>query len=1010
MKDQLREMFQMDRGDLDFGIYRIMNQKRDEISRFLDEQLLPQVHDIMEEYQPISATKIQEELDKTLANLKDAGVDPEGAPKVKELRAKLSETVDINKLENEIYSDLYNFFKRYYSEGDFMSMRRYKEGVYALPYEGEEVKLYWANNDQYYIKTTEDLKHYSFKTVGGKKRVRFEVVAGSTETNNNKAAEEKKRRFILHADAPVKANGEELTICFEFRSDDFKRKQDDLNKETVEAIFNLAEATTFGLKDKAPTEKNPDRTLLEKHLTIYTAKNTFDYFIHKDLGKFLRQELDFYIKNEIMHLDDIENETAPKVENYLAKVKAMRKVDGKIIQFLAQLEDFQKKLWLKKKFVLETNYCITLDHIISSNIADKLLPIIAGNDAQRQEWVKLFAINELKGDLASAGYSIPLTIDFLKGNDKLLVDTKFFDTNFKYALLSVFDDLDEQINGILINSENFQALNLLQERYKEKVKCVYIDPPYNTGKDDFLYKDNYQSSSWITMMATRLTLAHNLLNHEAIHLSSISDKELGSLTALKKSIFGDKETLATFVWINDGNIDNQSKVKINHDYIVAFCKEERTFPRPLVIAPEIGEESKLYNDTIENSITKNGPANPPSVVTLPAGFPASFESGNINKRENKWPHLLDNVQVSSGKIISDVRAYSGWSSRSLLDAFIANNCMPIRDSNGLITSFKITSTGAIYDYKKRENQSHVLSVIRNVGTVKKTSIYLSNMGLSGISYPKPMELIKYLCSFSNDVKGVILDYFAGSGTTGHAVINLNREDGGSRKYILVEMGEYFDSVTKPRILKAAYSNEWKDGKPVTRDGVSQIIKYMTLEQYEDTLDNLGLSRSETQAALLKSNPQLNEQYMLGYMLDVESRGSQSLLNIDAFVDPFAYNMRITRNDDTQVVNVDLVETFNYLIGLTVRTIGRDDSGIVTVTGKNSLGENCLIIWRNVNEIDNTKLDTWFGKCYPSKDFDFDAIYVNGDNNLENMKRADDQWKVRLIEAEFKRLMFDVQDV
>lgn len=1022
LKEQLRMMFQLDRGDLDFGIYRIMNQKRGEITRFLDEQLLPQVHEILEGYQPVSTSATQDELNKLLTSLNDAGVDPETSPKVKELRAKLSQSVDINKLENEIYSDLYNFFRRYYSEGDFMSMRRYKEGVYALPYEGEEVKLHWANYDQYYIKTTEDLKNYSFKTAGGKKRVRFEVVAGSTETNNNKTAEGKECRFILHMDAPVKANGEELVIQFEYRplKDDEmlidakdKRKtkpQDDLNKEAAEIILNLAEATTFGLTDKAPSEKNADRTLLEKHLTNYTAKNTFDYFIHKDLDKFLRHELDFFIKNEIMHLDDIENETASKVETYLAKVKAMRKVAGKIIQFLAQLEDFQKKLWLKKKFVLETNYCVTLDHIIGSDVADELLPVIAANDAQREEWIKLFAIDELKGDLASVAYSNPLTIEFLKSHDKLLVDTKFFDTNFKYTLLSIFENLDEQTDGLLINSENFQALNLLQERYKEKVKCIYIDPPYNTEKKDFIYKDNYQNSSWIAMMASRLTLARNLLDQEGVHLSSISDKELSNLTALLKMIFGNKEALATFVWNNDGNIDNQSKVKINHEYIVGFCKEERKFPHPLVIAPDIGENSKLHNDTIENSITKNGPANPPSIVILPVGFPAAFDSGIINKREDKWPHLLDDIEVSSGKITSNVRAYSGWSSRNLLDDFIANNCVCVKDSKGLNTWFKITNTGAIYVYKERENQSHVLSVIRNVGTVKKTSIYLSNMGLPDFSYPKPIELVKYLCSFSNDSKSIVLDYFAGSGTTAHAVINLNREDKGKRKYILVEMGSYFDSVTHPRILKATYSNNWKDGKPLSQDGVSQVIKYMTLEQYEDTLDNLVLSKTETQTTLLDNNPTLNEQYMLGYMLDVESRGSQSLLDIDAFADPFAYKLRITRNDDTRVVNVDLIETFNYLLGLTIGSVYRDKSGVVTVTGKNSLGERCLIIWRNVNEIDNDKLDIWFDvKRHALKNFDFDTIYVNGDNNIENMKHTDDSWKVRMIEAEFKRLMFDVQD-
>ena len=150
--------------------------------------------------------------------------------------------------------------------------------------------------------------------------------------------------------------------------------------------------------------------------------------------------------------------------------------------------------------------------------------------------------------------------------------------------------------------------------------------------------------------------------------------------------------------------------------------------------------------------------------------------------------------------------------------------------------------------------------------------------------------------------------------------------------------------------------------------------------------------------------------MLGYMMEMESKGSASLLNIDSFADPFAYQLRITRDDDTQTVNVDLIETFNYLLGLTIRTIDRDKNGIVTVVGTNSLGENCLIIWRNVKDVDSAVLETWFSKRYSSKDFEFDAIYINGDNNIENLKVDGDLWKVRLIEAEFSRLMFDVQDV
>ncbi len=260
------------------------------------------------------------------------------------LRKQLAKHVDIGTLETEIYSDLYNFFSRYYDEGDFMALRRYKDGVYALPYAGEEVKLHWANHDQYYIKTAENFKYYCFTLKSGKK-VRFEVVTASTEQNNNKASNGKERRFHLHHtddNSTMFARDDAmLTIRFEYRLTDKAEKQDIINKDSVAKIFNYLPADyddyKADLQMLAPTDKDSERSFLAKHLDIYTAKNSFDYFIHKDLGGFLRRELDFYIKNEIMFLDDIENETAPKVSAYLGKIKAIRKVGHILIDFLYDL-------------------------------------------------------------------------------------------------------------------------------------------------------------------------------------------------------------------------------------------------------------------------------------------------------------------------------------------------------------------------------------------------------------------------------------------------------------------------------------------------------------------------------------------------------------------------------------------------------------------------------------------------------------------------------------------------
>jgi hypothetical protein len=185
LKALLRELFQMDQADLDFGLYRIMNAKRDEIEKFLEHDLLPQVRAELARHTSLDSGVKKSELDEAIENANRLGVNPDAVPKVQQLREELKQGADLDALENEVFSHLCNFFRRYYHQGDFLSLRRYKEGVYAIPYEGEEVKLCWANHDQYYIKSTEYLRNYTFR-LRDKRRVHFKVVEANTEANNNK--------------------------------------------------------------------------------------------------------------------------------------------------------------------------------------------------------------------------------------------------------------------------------------------------------------------------------------------------------------------------------------------------------------------------------------------------------------------------------------------------------------------------------------------------------------------------------------------------------------------------------------------------------------------------------------------------------------------------------------------------------------------------------------------------------------------------------------------------------
>lgn len=270
-------------------------------------------------------------------------------------------------------------------------------------------------------------------------------------------------------------------------------------------------------------------------------------------------------------------------------------------------------------------------------------------------------------------------------------------------------------------------------------------------------------------------------------------------------------------------------------------------------------------------------------------------------------------------------------------------------------------------------------------------------------------------------KTLALDFFAGSGTTGHAVINLNREDSGHRKYILIEQGEYFYTVLKPRIQKVVYSADWKDGKATApQTGVSHSFKVLKIESYEDTLNNLQLHRSEAQQNLLDTMPKAaKEDYLLRYLLDIESRGS--LLSVEQFNKPFDFKLKVAVDSSGayEEHTIDLVETFNYLIGLRVKHIDMQrDQGFVTVAGWLPTGEYTLVLWRDVDQVDYVTLNRWCDKlAINPADSEFDLVYINGDHNIPTAFTSTEAeggitktMKIRQIEPEFLNRMFAVEGV
>ncbi|HAZ27765.1 TPA: site-specific DNA-methyltransferase, partial [Candidatus Acetothermia bacterium] len=330
LQELLRELFQFDCADLDFGIYRIMNHKRAEIERFVEKDLLDAVARELDQgalsSQAQAASQLAEAAQEVRGNLGADAISPEGdlseqyrttplGQRYVELRGQAATYRARPGQETLVFNHLYAFFSRYYQDGDFISKRRYsRRERYAIPYNGEEVYLHWANKDQYYVKTGEHFTDYTFKAPGGV-TVHFKLQAADVEQNNVKG---EKRFFIpLTAKATWEESSREVVIPFEYRPlteqesipYGTRDQQEKIIAEALERIpakfrkqVEVAGALTAERRKNA---KGDSVSYLEHHLRQYTRRNTSDFFIHKDLRGFLERELDFYLKNEVLNLEEL---------------------------------------------------------------------------------------------------------------------------------------------------------------------------------------------------------------------------------------------------------------------------------------------------------------------------------------------------------------------------------------------------------------------------------------------------------------------------------------------------------------------------------------------------------------------------------------------------------------------------------------------------------------------------------------------------------------------------------
>lgn len=1003
----LQSIFMMDHEELDFGIYRIMNYKRDEINNFLKDCLLEQVDDILSKTVDNEQIEKEKELKSKISEFSKNGLTSdiiETLPPIIQLREDLKQYRSITELKSDVFSALVTFFSRYYNGGDFISQRRYKSNdTYAIPYNGEEVKLYWANEDQYYIKSSEHFKRYSFNIANGK-TVNFILSDADMQMNNDKNEGKKVRRFVLREENPVENKGNELNIYFDYKLYPSRTLQKTLNDTTFNTLRDIIsrDYNSFRRVLDIDQRSKAQDTVLRSRLNHYTAKNSFDYFIHKNLGAFLSRELDFFIKSEVLNTDHLD---IKHIRSQIAIAKSIKAIGQKIVNMLAQVEDFQRKLWLKKKFVVQTDYCITLDRV-----PVELYPEVVACDAQREEWIRYYGIDKIENNgLLIVGYSEPLTVEFLQQNQQLVLDTKHFDAAFKHKLLSSFDDIDATVQGLLVNSDNFHALRLLSQRFAGEAKCVYIDPPYNTGDDGFAYKDNYQESSWLSCIHNRLELTKPFYKESGSFAASIDINEVDHLTALLDMTLGKHNRKANITVrrasITGAKVINPGPVNISENILIYANGNNKWKPEnayrerakgyddrygSIILNPEANYEQWQFGTVLDEFARAKGIAKNRLRRELGDNYEEVLLKFAIDNKDRVIRlAALDEDSISAGALELKKKSQKEPNKIFYLAREDANDYY-VKDGNAILfykDRLRWMGDGIVPVEKVSDIWDDVLpNDLHNEG------------GVALKKGKKPEKLINRVFESTTEKGELILDYFAGSATSGAVALK------SGRKFINVEANDYFDEIPLLRIKntlngdRSGVTNlyQWKGGG---------CVKYIRLEQYEDTLNNLEVVKP-IEDLLTATSEEFVESYLLQYMLQAET--NSSLVKDEYFQHPFNVKLMITRLNEQKPTHVDMVETFNYLIGLYVeRMIWPLDHVCIVFGWLHGNDKPTVVIWRDVDLINNEALKDLFSKhvipVIGNKAF---TIYVNGENTLQNMASGADRWKVKRTEKEFIHSMFE----
>lgn len=747
---------------------------------------------------------------------------------------KLHEDVDkalkpFPHFRDELFDKLYTYFHRYFSESGSIYFRYtpLHQNVYEKVYtDDKDVMLFYKTHMLYYVKTDRMFKSLEVELDGQK--FFFDV-----STLEHKKSNEK--REIIYS---LKDKRKDGTLIFTVAYSEKGRKT------KVDDILKAVKKNGVKLKEE----------LLERAFRVFEKQSEVDYFINKNAKAFLEEQFNLWLYQYVFSGESGWTETRIK------QLQTLRDVAFKIIAFISQFEDELVKIWNKPKFVLNSNYVITLDRIASPLekggqrgilLIEKFLNH-KNFKSQVEEWKELGIINGSfkKTEIIENN----LTGKYLNKKYKYLpVDTKYF-KELELEILSLFDNLDEALDGRLIKSENYQALNTILPKFREEVQTVYIDPPYNTDASEIMYINNYKHSSWMTLIENRLFLTKQLLKNSGILCITIDHVELHRLSAVVEEVFGKSDILGLVCIRN--NPSGRSTVKgfsIANEYAIFVGSTDKaaigTVPRTDAQLAQYDETDELGKFQWRNFMRSGGEND--FREARPRLYYPLFVTDNLarmpkiewDEGEHSW--TLKEQPKRGEEVIYPTSSNNEYTWRLGIETLKQRTddlrVRVSRDGKRIIEiKFRLQDENegvlpkTIWDNKLFNATAYGTSMLRQI------------LGGSQLfSFPKSIYAVEECIRVCNTgYNDIVVDFFGGSGTTAHAVINLNREDGGKRKYILVEMGDYFNTVLMPRIKKVVFSDKWKDGKAQEGKGIGHFVKYYQLEQYEDTLRRVKYDDSD----------------------------------------------------------------------------------------------------------------------------------------------------------------------